>query len=78
MYNENEAFDRGMGDFVVLMFGAAVITPDETLQVLPYGMPESQREKAAPQEIGDGVNSKYRRLLGGYRDADGRGRHVGE
>jgi len=42
-----------MGDFVVLMFGAAVIAPDETLQVLPCGMSEKQCGQAAPQEIGD-------------------------
>jgi len=34
MDNEHEAFNRGMGDFVVLMVGAAIIArSDETLQV---------------------------------------------
>ena len=31
--NEDEAFNRGMGVFVVLVIGAAVIAPDETLQI---------------------------------------------
>ncbi|XP_029342688.1 uncharacterized protein LOC115033682 [Acyrthosiphon pisum] len=70
--NENVAFDRRMGDFVVLIFGAAVIAPDETLQVKPCGMSESQRGQAAPQEIGDGdkVNTEYFSVDTGMRTAE--------
>jgi len=43
-----------MDDFVLLMVGAAVIAPDETLLLQPCGTSESQCAQAAPQEIGDG------------------------
>jgi len=54
IYDNEEAFDSSMDDFVVVMMVCASVASDETLRVLqPCASSEPPRGQAAPRKTGD-------------------------